>query len=62
MTCIVAQSRRIVRMKKKTKKEREKEKMNKKKRENDCPIMHLENLISLNKSQESQVQKNAEKL
>ena len=33
-----------------------------KKKENDCHIMHLENLISLNKSQESQVKKNTEKI
>ena len=48
MTCVVARN----------KQDHENEKKKKwTKKENDCHIMHLENLISLNKSQESQVQK-----
>ena len=55
MTCVVAWNKQTMRTRKRKRK-------NEQKKENDCHIMHLENLISLNKSQESQVQKNAEKI
>ena len=54
MTCVVARNKQTMRTRKRK---------NEQKKENDCHIMHLKNLISLNKSQESQVQKkNAEKI
>ena len=54
MTCVVARNKQTMRTRKRK---------NEQKKENDYHIMHLKNLISLNKSQESQVQKkNAEKI
>ena len=67
MARIVAQSRQIVRMKKKTKKnkkEREKEKMNKKKskRKIDCHVTHLKNsIISKRESRKPNSRKSVKK-